>query len=285
MTSDMASLCVGRSGTLRDPAVPEIAREALNNIRHARNSYIQTLAALTLIRSPAIETLRNVTIVLKADGITFHAGPEDLVGDRVEVPLSQIVDTAQNTPAERDADLEEFHQFARRNLFKEAYEACVEFAKQSCCYPSLSSAPWFHYARLIRGAVTHDRRFKFSPSDRKALPVSWRGKSILASDEGKEMRREMLDPITLISLITEMEGFVGRDNSCCVVGPHDAHPKRAAGHSSEPWLFPLRAADTWRRVISSSTATRMKSERFSRSSSTASIRAMVPSGNRAGICS
>lgn len=40
-----------------------------------------------------------------------------------------------------------------------------------------------------------------------------------------------------------------------------------------------------RRFNSRSTASRMKSERFSPSAITASIRAKVPAGNRAGICS
>lgn len=40
-----------------------------------------------------------------------------------------------------------------------------------------------------------------------------------------------------------------------------------------------------RRDNSRSTASRMKSERFSPAASTASIRASVPSRNRAGVCS
>ena len=40
-----------------------------------------------------------------------------------------------------------------------------------------------------------------------------------------------------------------------------------------------------RRLISRSTASRMKSERFSLSAKSASIRASVPSGKRAGVCS
>ncbi|HKF95125.1 MAG TPA: hypothetical protein VKB96_11115 [Gammaproteobacteria bacterium] len=40
-----------------------------------------------------------------------------------------------------------------------------------------------------------------------------------------------------------------------------------------------------RRLISRSTASRMKSERFSLSTSMASIRARVPSRKRAGVCS
>lgn len=40
-----------------------------------------------------------------------------------------------------------------------------------------------------------------------------------------------------------------------------------------------------RRFSSASTAERMKSDRFSRSASAASMRASVPAANRAGVCS
>ena len=72
-----------------------------------------------------------------------------------------------------------------RNLILESYEIAREHCFETGQLERLREEPWHQYARLLRNALTHNRRWRFSKSDLDLLPTTWNGKTIEASMEGQ----------------------------------------------------------------------------------------------------
>jgi len=169
---------------------------ANNQLRHCRNSAILTMASLRLIKNGALHVIGGETIVINPDGIVFGAGPSDRQGRRFEVELAQLVDEHANHHERLTESLLEWWKFVRRNLCKESFEVTKAYANANGAMAALQKQPWYAYARALRKAISHDFHFGFTNKDLARLPVTWAGKTIDGSMEGKDMTGDLLDPYT-----------------------------------------------------------------------------------------
>jgi hypothetical protein len=182
---------------------------ALNQLRHARNSYLYTLAALQLLKSDAVYGLAGKLIVLKADEIIWNAIPADRVGKRLEFSLQDVVDDYTTRPADYEESIAVLYRFVRRNLVKESFEISKHYATETSTLAEFQATDWYHFARLIRNSISHNFHFSFTAADLNSrLPVTWRGVTIDASMDGKEITQNILGPMTTIELVEAMRKFV-----------------------------------------------------------------------------
>jgi hypothetical protein len=179
---------------------------ALNQLRHARNAYVVSLAGIRLIKSSALETLAGRGVVIKSTGVIFDPDPSDQQGKRFEVPFDQLIESRNNTPSDFEYDLETSYKFARRALVKESFEYAKAYASASGQLGSFTSAPWYDFFRLIRNALSHDFSFHFSQADHGRLPLSWGEKTIDGSMDGVQLT--ILDPHLAVAMAAELEAFV-----------------------------------------------------------------------------
>ncbi|MGA7437273.1 MAG: hypothetical protein WBW32_03985 [Luteibacter sp.] len=182
---------------------------AIDRLRRAKNSAVISYGAMALLNSPSAEALQGSKVLLTPDGsLTFNPDPAECVGARYEVDLSQIPQNRANEPAFFEEKLAQFWAASRRNLLVECYEILWAYAEARHLVSDLQAQPWYRFARTIRHSMAHDLHIRIHPKDRPFLPISWGGKSIDASMEGMEMKRNLLDPYVTHTLLDEMESWV-----------------------------------------------------------------------------
>lgn len=184
---------------------------AQNQLRHARNSLLYTLAGMQLLNSDASLSLRNGVIVLKRNGVVFNPDPADRTGKRFEFEMNQLVHDYTEKKSDFNVSLDELYKFVRRNLIKESFEVVKAYAGEAKIKPLLESESWFWFAYVVRNSVSHDLHFRFRDGARKRLPLSWRGIEINLNHEGSEITGDVLNPQTTLELIIEMQQFVSRN--------------------------------------------------------------------------
>lgn len=180
----------------------------LNQLRHARNSFLYTLSGMRLLNGDLAESLRGKILLLKVDGVIWDPDQGDRVGERFEFDASQVTDEYKNRRSDFDESLEELYKFLRRNLIRESFDAVKVFAEVNGVKNELQNQSWYHFARVLRNAVVHNFMIEFDKHARAALPIEWNGRFIEASMEGTEIRSDILNPLTTIDLIVAMHTFV-----------------------------------------------------------------------------
>lgn len=181
---------------------------ALNQLRHAKNAYIYTLAAMRLLNSEALLSLRDRRVLIRQDGIIWDPDISDFVGGAVGYEGNQIIAAYQNDNANFQVDLLELYKSSRRNLVKESYETVKKFAAKAGLDATWSKQPWYGFARIIRNAISHDMVISFDAKDLARLPVTLAGTTIDVSMDKKEMTSDLLNPLVTLELIEAMKAFV-----------------------------------------------------------------------------
>jgi len=184
---------------------------ALNQLRHARNSYLFTLAGLRLLNSPAVLDLRHRLIVLTPNEIVWDPDNSDRLGARSEFHLDQLINDYENARVNYDASLLELYKFVRRNLVTESFEVTRTYAVKVGISSKWRAEPWHQVARIVRNAIAHDFTISFDKHAKAALPITWAGKTIDLTMEGSEVTNGLLDPVFTVSLISGMQDFVERN--------------------------------------------------------------------------
>lgn len=181
---------------------------ALNQLRHARNSYLYTLAGMRLLNSDASRGLQDRVVQLRQDGLLFDPDPSDRVGRRFEFEFNQLVFDYTSRKSDFDASLWELYKFVRRNLITESFEVAKTYSTNASMLTEFRDQPWYQFARVARNAVAHNFIVHFDNFARAALPITWNGKTLDQSLEGSEVTSDLLDPLTTCELIAVMEEFV-----------------------------------------------------------------------------
>ncbi|HRQ87077.1 MAG TPA: hypothetical protein PLY16_03120 [Candidatus Saccharibacteria bacterium] len=181
---------------------------ALNQLRHQRNSYFVGLAAMHLLNHDAILGLVDTIVMIKDDYIIFNPSEDERKDKRYELHLKQLVDDYINKPDDLFITLVEFHKFIRRNLIKECFEVAKSYSKFMGIGKTLTVQPWYHWARIVRNAITHDLHFVFNKSDHNILPITWCGKTIDLPMNGMPFTQDFLGPELTIQLIVEIHDFI-----------------------------------------------------------------------------
>ncbi len=94
-----------------------------------------------------------------------------------------------------------------RNLFKEVFRLTLAYSVFSNQRQLIKGESWFEFARIEANSLSHNFRLEFRRHDLAALPVTYGGVTIEASQNGKtiEMKLE-----TLIGLVDEIIEFVNK---------------------------------------------------------------------------
>jgi len=182
---------------------------AISRLRSVQNSAVAIYGAMALLNSSASLSLSGLKVLLTPDGsLTFNPDPAECVGARYEVDLSQIPQNRATEPSLFEEKLAQFWAASRRNLLVECFETLWAYAEAQHLVKDLQAQPWYRFARTIRHSMAHDLCIRIHQKDRPFLPISWCGKSIDASMEGKEMKRDLLDPYITHALFDEMARWI-----------------------------------------------------------------------------
>ncbi|MFZ5684279.1 MAG: hypothetical protein ACOY9C_06540 [Pseudomonadota bacterium] len=180
---------------------------ALNQLRHKRQTYIYMLGALALLNSPATESLRGNVVVLKETGLTFGSTVEDRAG-ALGIDLGVLAEERANNAENFLYSLEQLHKLIRRNVLSEAFETVKAYTKAQGITATFKAAPWYHFVRTLRDAVTHDFHWRIKERDLHLLPLTWGGKTIDAALNDTDLTGDFLNPELVYGLLREMEDFV-----------------------------------------------------------------------------
>lgn len=178
---------------------------ALNQLRHNRTTAVLALAAIQLMNSSAVTSLRGNFIVIKEDEIIFNANDSDRRGKRFELDCNIVVNEYLHSNENYTESLKEFHKSTRRALIKESYEVVKAYTNDSADFKSQS---WHRFARIIRNAISHDFFFHFDKHDKLALPLTWGHVTIDITMDGKEVTGDTLPHNIPFELFAEFENYV-----------------------------------------------------------------------------
>ncbi|MBL1258742.1 hypothetical protein [Methylocystis sp. Sn-Cys] len=92
-----------------------------------------------------------------------------------------------------DFALNQLHALIRAPFgILEAY--CKNYDKAHtarCLWKEMQGAPWFHFARIIRNAISHNFRFYYVQKDKPLLPIVWNGITLSLEMEGQSVVYEL----------------------------------------------------------------------------------------------
>jgi hypothetical protein len=97
-----------------------------------------------------------------------------------------------------------------RAPFEILHDYCEDYDKVDSALlllEEMKAAPWFHYARIVRNAISHNFHFQYSKHDRKILPVTWNGITLSQEMEGQAITYESLWHKRGYELFLEMRTF------------------------------------------------------------------------------
>ena len=71
----------------------------------------------------------------------------------------------------------------------------------------LRAEPWYHFVRLVRNALSHNFHFEFSDTDKKRLPLTFRGRTMTPAMDGQPLTLDFLDHALVWELFNDMYAF------------------------------------------------------------------------------
>jgi hypothetical protein len=174
------------------------------------SNFTAGLAGLVLLHTDAINTLEEQSIYLQGDNIWSDPKALDKRLPYERTNFKDLVMTARS--AREDVSFSfiarELARSLRRSFVTESVEIIISFTKEHNLWSNLNSHPWFHYARFVRNAMSHDYRFCFSKKDREYLPVTWNGFTIDRSIKGHDLNASFMTPEATIELHRHMIAWV-----------------------------------------------------------------------------
>lgn len=149
---------------------------------------------------------QNAQLVIVLPGHTYQ-GPSDEKVYHVNLTAS-----LPNASSEQVAEgfrfmANEFGKMLVRNVTLDSYEQLYDYCETTGQLATLQAQPWYLFARLVRHALTHDQHWRFSKKDLAKLPVTWKGRTIEASMDGKDIMVEFYGYFETIELLDEMYSF------------------------------------------------------------------------------
>ena len=166
--------------------------ELLSQIENVQNNFILGLSAISVLSEPfAVAHLQKSNCVFGKHVVDFH---------QVASLLVNVTD--------RNSALKEFTTMLIRGLIKESYEVVNAYTKSTQQREEFRKQPWFQFYRLIRNCVSHNFHFDFRKSDKKMLPVSWRGKIIDSSLDQQSLDISFLGYDGVWELFSDLKSFV-----------------------------------------------------------------------------
>src|SRR5205823_14773826 len=80
----------------------------------------------------------------------------------------------------------ELSKMLLRNFTQDCFEAVTDYCERSSQLQEMRAELSYQFARLVRNCLTHTQCWRFQPSDLTLLPITWNGKTLDASLQGRE---------------------------------------------------------------------------------------------------
>ena len=166
--------------------------QLISQLENAKNNYIISLAAISLLSS------KKSLELLHESNVNFG---------KYVVNFSQITNMFLNSK-DKEIAVKEFLKSNIRALIKESFELVKSYCKDNDQMSILESQDWFQFSRLIRNAISHNYKFSFSSFDRRILPVLWNNRIINEHMNNKYLELDLLGYDGFWELFLEFERFV-----------------------------------------------------------------------------
>jgi len=92
--------------------------------------------------------------------------------------------------------------------FEILQDYCKDYDKANSArqlWQEMQGTPWFHFARIVRNAISHNFHFHFQSKDK--LPITWNGITLSQDMEGQRITYEMFYDNIGYELFLEMRSF------------------------------------------------------------------------------
>jgi hypothetical protein len=130
-----------------------------------------------------------------------------------EIPYSDLAELLQDDATQpivtSDFILNQLHALIRAP-FELLRDYCEDYDKAAPGHQlvqRLQKSPWYQFTRLVRNAVSHNFRYDFRDSDKKRMPITWRGITLTEDWHGKPITYETFWHKPGYELFLEMRAF------------------------------------------------------------------------------
>jgi hypothetical protein len=123
--------------------------------------------------------------------------------------LADKLESSSRHALSSDFILNQLHALIRAP-FEILHDYCEDYDKVDSALlllEEMKAAPWFHYARIVRNAISHNFHFQYSKHDKTILPVTWNGITLSQETEGQAITYESLWHKKGYELFLEMRIF------------------------------------------------------------------------------
>jgi len=180
-------------------------KEKLTNwLSSIQNSFMVGMAAVFLFEQEDVwPLLKDAELGFVPEGAAFS--PENM---SIRLPIHLVGERMQQEGL-RPLLLKDFREYLLRNTLSETLEHTREYCEATSQMAKLNSAPWYHFARVIRNALTHDSRVRFDRLARPPLAFDrWR---IESAHAGKHIADIGLASTATVPLIVAIQEFVEQE--------------------------------------------------------------------------
>lgn len=182
-----------------------MAQKHLVTVRSNASLALMTWGAL---RSPrALEVLRMNDVIVRAGAVHALPAGVDLPMPPDEPIYSMGLARVGEMDLRRAAN--EFLKASLRNFTNDSFEIVTTAGKSADAYERLRAEPWFHVARLVRGALTHDQLWKLADDKRHFVsgPLTWGSITIDPARDGQMVTFSEFDWFKAIQLWEALYDF------------------------------------------------------------------------------
>lgn len=163
-----------------------MADELLGVLQTLRGTFSLGLLCWAVVKDPETQALihSHDVCILKQGLRAVKQGQNRKIPAGTEV--YDVAVSGPGVPNDYDHLSQELSKMLLRNFSADCFEAVKEYCEKSEQIKEMQSQPWYQFARIVRNSLTHTQYWKFTPYDLSLLPITWNGKKIDASLQGKE---------------------------------------------------------------------------------------------------
>ncbi|HEX9987182.1 MAG TPA: hypothetical protein VGE45_01740 [Chloroflexia bacterium] len=164
----------------------------LDFLGHASDNYHVGFAALSLLENDQAKSLLS-ELTYEVEGHQF-----DFL----------YLSGALQTPWAQEIILREFRKMCLRTFHNEVFEIVKGYCERTNQKKALWDQPWYHFARFLRNALSHQGYFTWFDDDEKWLPASWKGKTIKKEMKGTYADTTLFGYKDALDMYEEVRNFV-----------------------------------------------------------------------------
>lgn len=180
--------CIMVPNNTRGNKMPTICEELIV----IRSNYATGLTLFGLLMTLGKDTINRNRIILKEDGLSIVQPGQILKINPHESCYEVSFGGTEKWNIKHAAT--EFSKMLLRNITNDSFETLKEYCEETNQSPRMQGQAWYDFARLVRNALTHNQHWLLCrPHDKVILPLTWRGKTIETSMDGKELTFDFYD--------------------------------------------------------------------------------------------